>query len=72
MPFFDIVRADRWKYKRRDDACRIPSRLAQSTKILYLCKDFWCYDFIIYGCVMKRESGENPEQTRCCELHESL
>ena len=25
--------------------------------------------FPIYGKVMKRESGVNPEQTRCCKLY---
>ncbi len=25
--------------------------------------------FRIYERVLKRESGGNPEQTRCCELH---
>ncbi len=26
----------------------------------------------IFGEVVKRESGENPEQTRCCKLHQNF
>jgi hypothetical protein len=37
---------------------------------MYFCyQKYWCYPFPNTSePVMKRESGANPEQTRCCEL----
>lgn len=33
---------------------------------------FWFCFILILSKAMKRESGENPEQTRCCNLRRSL
>ncbi len=36
---------------------------------MYLCvQKFWCHPSDATEGVVKRESGVNPEQTRCCKL----
>jgi hypothetical protein len=38
----------------------------------YLYRDFGDAVFVFPGSALKRESGANPEQTRCCKLRQSL
>ncbi len=45
----------------------------KSFLFMYLCpQEFWCHFSDATERVVKRESGENPEQTRCCKLRRSF
>ena len=43
-----------------------------SRKVSYLCDALVCHLPLASGGAIKRESGANPGQSRCCEFHETL